>query len=142
MVAKKKSSAKKASPQKASTKKAPAKKAAKKAAKPIGIKKPIKKLCGGWKAWQDSMPPGPSTIHVTGTCIFPRRGYKASLKPAEPQGINPAILMLRLTITKPTGPGIQIPQTVQIRYKAKAARMYTHVTILPDGGTIKVEQVI
>lgn len=142
MVAKKKSSAKKASPKKAATKKAPAKKAPKKAAKPAGGSIPSKKFCKGWKAWQDSMPPGPSTIHVTGTCIFPQRGYKASLKPAEPQGINRHILILRLTITKPTGPGIQIPQKVEVRYKAKATMTYTNVTILPDGGTIKVEQVV
>jgi hypothetical protein len=124
---------------KASTKKASAKKGSPKS---VGSKKPARKFCSGWKAWQNSMPPGPSTINVVGSCTFPTHGYKAKLTKAVPQGKNPAYLMLRLTITKPTGPVIQTPEKVEVRYRAKATTRYTHATILPDLVTVKVEQVM
>jgi hypothetical protein len=144
MVATKKRSTQKASPKKASTKKASGKKASTKkaSAKKAGAAKAPKKFCSNWKAWQNSMPPGPSTINVTGSCTFPTHGYKAKLTKAVPQGINPAILLLKLTITKPSGPVIQIPQKVEVRFRDKAPRRYTHVTILPDMVTVKVEQVM
>ncbi len=88
------------------------------------------------------MPPGPSTINVVGSCVFPTPGYKVKLTKAVPQGINPAILLLKLTITKPTGKVPQVLQKVEVRFKAKALRKYTHVTILPDNVTVKVQQVM
>jgi hypothetical protein len=140
----KKGSTKKGSTKKASTKKSAAKKGSTKRApkKNAGLTKLDKRFCSNWQAWQNSMPPGPSTINVVGTCTFPTRGYKAKLTKAVPQGINPVILMLKLTITKPTGPVIPIPQKVEVRFRANAPRKYTNVTILPDGGTIKVQQVV
>jgi len=128
----KKSAKKKASKKKAATKKSAAKKAAAKVA--AG-------KCGGWKAWHDHMPPGPATLYVTGKCVFPRHGYKVTLKEAVPQGINPAILLLDKIVKPPTIPGIQIPQTVEVRFSKRTNFKYTHVTILPDGVTVKVQQV-
>jgi hypothetical protein len=128
-----------AATKKSSTKKASTKKGSQKS---VSSKKPARKFCSGWKAWQNSMPPGPSTIHVVGSCTFPTHGYKVKLTKAVPQGKNPAYLMLRLTITKPTGPVIQTPEKVEVRYSAKAPTRYTHVTILPDLVTVKVEQVM
>ena len=58
--------------------------------------------CSGWKAVLNMMPPGPSVLRVTGKCLFPTHGYKVTLKEAVPQGINPAILLLRKTVTPPT----------------------------------------
>ena len=126
---------------KASTKKASTKKSSKKSGGSKTLT-PIKKFCSNWKAWQDSMPPGPSTIHVVGTCTFPTPGYKAKLTKAVPQGINKAILLLKLTITKPSGPIIQPIKKVEVRFRAKAPHRYTHVTILPDHVTVKVQQVV
>jgi hypothetical protein len=98
--------------------------------------------CGGWRAVQDNMPPGPSRLHVTGKCTFPTHGYKVTLKEAVPQGINPRILLLQKTVRPPTGPVIQTPETIDVRFdKKKATIKYTAVTILPDGGTVKVQQV-
>jgi hypothetical protein len=77
---------------------------------------------------------------ATGSCKFPRHGFKVKLTKAVPQGINPAILLLKKTVT--SGPGIQIPEVVEVHFKAKATRKYTHVTIIPDGETIKVQQVV
>jgi hypothetical protein len=98
--------------------------------------------CTGWQAVEDSMPPGPSRLRVTGKCLFPTHGYKVTLKEAVPQGINPRILLLRKTVTPPTGPVILTPQTIEVTFNKKTLTQYTNVTILPDGGTIKVKHVV
>ncbi|HJQ30653.1 MAG TPA: hypothetical protein VJ866_00660 [Pyrinomonadaceae bacterium] len=129
----KKSGAKKTASKKAGSKKAASKKTA--------AKKPAAGKCTGWQAWHDHMPPGPATLHVTGRCTFPTHGYKVTLKEAVPQGINPAILLLQKVVKPPTGPVIQTPEVVQVNFRKKTNFKYTHVTILPDGVTVKVKQV-
>jgi hypothetical protein len=138
----KKASTKKASTKKASTKKAAVKKASKKASQASSSLTPPKKFCSNWKAWQNRMPMAMPTINVVGTCTFPTPGYKAKLVKAVPQGFNPAILLLRLMITKSSGPIIQPTKKVEVRYTAKTGALFTHVTILPDGVTVKVQQVM
>jgi hypothetical protein len=98
--------------------------------------------CGGWKAWLDLMPPGTPTLHVTGKCIFPKHGYKVTLKKAMPQGINPAILLLQKVVKPPTGIVIPTPQTVLVNFTLKTKTKYKAVTILPDGVTVKVQIVV
>jgi len=119
--------------------KKPAKKAAKKAVKKTPTKAVSKGKCYGWKAWLDIMPPGPWTLHVTGKCQFPTHGYKVSLKPTVPQGINPTILLLTKTVKPPTGPVITTPEVVDVNFKMKTKTKYKAVTILPDGVTVKVQ---
>ena len=135
---KKAGGSKKAAAKKGSAKKGSAKKgASKKAAAPA-----VKGKCGNWKAWLNRMPPGPATINVTGECVFPSHGYKVTLKKAIPQGINPFILLLRKTVTPPSRPGAQTPQKVTAEFHSRASINYTHVTILPDGVTVKVKTVV
>jgi len=98
--------------------------------------------CSGWKAVLNMMPPGPSVLRVTGKCFFPTHGYKVTLKEAVPQGINPAILLLRKTVTPPTGFVIQTPQVVKVTFTKKTKTKYSKVTILPDGITITVQIVV
>lgn len=112
----------------------PAKKAAKKSTKKAAV--PGK--CGNWKATLNMMPPGPWTLHVTGKCGFPRSGYKVTLKPTEPQGINKLILLLTKTVIPPQV-SIPEPQVVNVDYKKKTKTKYTAVTIQPDGVTVKVK---
>jgi hypothetical protein len=96
--------------------------------------------CTGWEAWEDQMPPGPSTLHVTGKCRFPTHGYKVKLKKAVPQGINPSILLLNKVVTAPSGPVIQVPEVVEVNYKQRVKKgQYKKVTILPEGKTIRVK---
>ena len=97
--------------------------------------------CSGWKAWHDRMPPGPATLHVVGKCRFPKHGFKVRLKKAVPQGINPAILLLQKVVRAPSGPVIQTPEIVEVHYRLKTNTKYTHVTILPEGKTIRVKEV-
>ena len=100
----------------------------------------VKGKCGGWKAVLNMMPPGPWTLRVTGKCVFPNHKHKVTLKDAVPQGINPVILLLKKTVT--TSPGIQTPEVVNVSYTKKTKTKYTHVTILPDGVTVKVQIVV
>ena len=117
----------------------PARKAAKTATKKSTKKAAAAGKCTGWKAWIDTMPPGPWTLHVTGKCTFPTHGYKVTLKSAVPQGINPAILLLIKTVKPPSRLVIQTPEVVEVHFKMKTKTKYKAVTILPDGVTIKVQ---
>ena len=86
------------------------------------------------------MPPGPSKLHVSGKCRFPTHGYKVKLKKAVPQGINPTILLLEKVVTAPSGPVIQVPEVVEVKYKQRVKRgQYKQVTILPEGKTVRVK---
>jgi len=107
-----------------------------------GKAKVVPGKCLGWKAVLNLMPPGPSILRVTGKCIFPKHGFKVTLKEAVPQGINPAILLLRKTVTPPIGLVIQTPQVVKVTFTKKTRTRYQKVTILPDGVTINVQIVV
>ena len=93
--------------------------------------------CSGWKAVFNQ-----SILRVTGKCIFPKHGFKVTLKEAVPQGINPAILLLKKTVKPPTGIVIQTPQVVNVTFTKKTTFKYQKVTILPDGVTINVQVVL
>jgi hypothetical protein len=97
--------------------------------------------CSGWKAWHDTEPGGPPTLHVIGTCTFPTSGYSVALKPHVPQGINPAIYIMDKIVTKPTGNVSQVVTTVEIDYTEKTKTHYTEIEILPDNVRIPVKEV-
>ena len=93
--------------------------------------------CSAWKAVFNQ-----SILRVTGKCIFPKHGFKVTLKEAVPQGINPAILLLKKTVKPPTGIVIPTPQVVNVTFTKKTTFKYQKVTILPDGVTINVQVVL
>jgi hypothetical protein len=97
--------------------------------------------CSGWKAVLN-FPFTAGTLRVTGKCIFPKHGFKVTLKEAVPQGINPAILLLKKTVKAPTGIVIPTPQVVNVTFTKKTKTKYSKVTILPDGVTINVQIVV
>ena len=97
--------------------------------------------CSGWKAVLNLFPPG-GTLRVTGKCLFPKHGYKVTLKEAVPQGINPAILLLQKIVKPPTGFVIQIPQVVNVVFTKKTKTKYSKVMILPGGPTINVQIIL
>ena len=49
-----------------------------------------------WHAWLNTMPPGPSTLHVVGDICVESAGTVVLLVAREPQGFNPSALMLDL----------------------------------------------
>ena len=117
------------------------KKAAKKTTKKTAAKassKAVTGKCSGWTAvltWRYTA----GVLTVTGKCVFPTHGYKVRLIEASPQGINKLILLLKKQVTPPTGPVIQTPQSVPVKFTKKTKTKYKAVTILPDGTTVKVK---
>jgi len=97
--------------------------------------------CNDWEAIHDFMPPRPARLRVTGKCTSPTQGYKVVLKVKNPQGTNPKILILEKKVIPPTGPVPDVVTTIDVRFEEKTDTNYTDVQILPDGVTIKVQNV-
>jgi hypothetical protein len=100
---------------------------------------PEPSACSDWVAFHDHQPPGPATLRVTGTCRFGRAGYVVALRRAEPQGVNPADLILELTIDEPEL-GADVLTEVEARYEEVTDLEYDTVSIRP-GPTIPVQDV-
>ena len=67
-----------------------------------------------------------------------RTGERLQLRRHNPQGINPAILLLELIVQRspfPDGPATHEERVIDVEPDAG----YTSVTILPDGPTVPVE---
>jgi|SRR5581483_6937932 len=94
-----------------------------------------------WEAILDEMPPSKPRLRVTGVCTCPTGGFKASLKKAASQGINPNILILELSATAPSGIVNQMVTDYDVRYEEENSPRYTDVTIVPCEITIPVEVV-
>jgi len=93
-----------------------------------------------WKAWIDAMPPG-RRLYVNGKCVYPTAGWTITLEKANPQGINPAVLILRKTAKAPQGPAAQQMTTYEPKYEQKLGpdEKYEKVTIIPDSVTVDVK---
>ncbi len=93
-----------------------------------------------WKAWHDTMPGSPPTLHVKGEVTCPTSGYSANLVPRVPQGINPAIYIMDLEVTPP-GEGTVVHQTVTdvpVHYSEDTDVAYGSIDIQPEGITVEV----
>jgi hypothetical protein len=92
---------------------------------------------GEWTAWENRMPGGPRALHVTGEVVVRHAGYDCTLAPAAPQGFNPAILMLELTVEARPGMHAQAIQTQGVRFDLEDyAGGYTAISILHEGEVI------
>lgn len=94
-----------------------------------------------WSAVHDFMPPMPARLRVNGTCEMPTPGYKLTLSRAEPQGINPRILLLRLAIEAPTGMVAQVLTKTTVAYEEQTDTHFESVNIIEAGVTIPVQEV-
>ena len=56
-----------------------------------------------WYAWNNAMPPGPTTFHVVGEVEVPNPGVEVFLVPKVPQGISKDILLLDLVLVQRPG---------------------------------------
>ena len=93
-----------------------------------------------WDAWLDTMPPGPSRLHVAGRARCPSAGFTLEVVRRAPQGINPRDLML---VTREQAPrdGAMVLSEVAFEYQESAPPgQYDTVTLSP-GGTKKVRVV-
>jgi len=94
-----------------------------------------------WHAWHDWMPGKPPTLHVVGVVRCPSAGYTVTLKPAAPQGINPAIYILELVVTPPTQTAAQVVTDVPVHYSEQTSVRYTEVFIVPENIRVPVMDV-
>lgn len=86
---------------------------------------------------------GPAVLRVTALVSTPTPGYQAALVPAEPQGINPNILLLNLQLTPPQGQVIQMPSTVLASYEDEHYRgHYSDVTLANGSQHITVPVIV
>lgn len=87
-----------------------------------------------WKAWLNLQPPGPATLIVVGEVEADARPV---LTKAVPQGLNPTILILDLTIEK-TGDAGNAPTWREARYEESpvAQSQYSQVDIRWDSDII------
>jgi hypothetical protein len=90
-----------------------------------------------WKAWQD-LQPGPSQpkLIVVGQVQTSNTNQTPHLAVHAPQGFNPKILMLDLTITT-SGVGNTVMSWREVRFEKKIAKdQYSSVDILWEGQPI------
>jgi hypothetical protein len=79
-------------------------------------------------------------LNVHGRFAFPTQGYQVVIKKREPQGVNPAILILEKTVFAPsrTEPSNEVAMLVSFEEPANCP--YREVEILPDRIRIAVKQ--
>ena len=94
-----------------------------------------------WTAVHNYQPTDPPHLTVRGVVTFPKPGFRLKLTPAVPQGINPQILLLNLSIMLPVEPLPGGPTDVEVSYVEQTAYPYTDVQINPLGEDVKVENV-
>src|SRR5215207_2880848 len=104
--------------------------------------------CSDWHACHDRKPPSPETLKVTGKCEVPQSNYEVKLRRAEQQGTNPKDLLLELIVATGVADGWAVDElgeplvtTRGARYEEKTDVKYETVTILPDGVTVRVDDV-
>jgi hypothetical protein len=90
-----------------------------------------------WEAWEDRTPgPQGSTLHVTGSVETSNSNQKAQLTEAEPQGFNPTILILNLSLAS-SGSGSTVMGWKEARFaKTIKVGQYSNVEIRSDGDTV------
>lgn len=100
-----------------------------------GSKAPTTK---GWEAWLNKMPMSPHSILVTGQVETTAGNMTPELAKASPQGINPNILLLDLSLKTSSGVGTAVMGFKQARFDEKpAAADYTEVHIRYEGAVIE-----
>lgn len=97
------------------------------------------KFAGGF-AWRNTMPGRRPMLHVNAMWVCPSSGYELELRP-HPPGINPEIVLVRLTEKKPTGFVLPVLTPVETTYHIVADDPVKEVHILPNGYRLPVHEV-
>lgn len=92
-----------------------------------------------WRAWETMM--GTRTLHVRGVVMLPTPGHVAKLAEAQPQGINPRVLLLELRNEAPSDPDPDVMTAREVAFEKVAAPLYDAVHVKGFPGTIPVEYV-
>lgn len=98
-----------------------------------------------FRAWINLQPPGPSKLIVIGKVVTNGGNFVPRLTERVPQGINPTILLLDLTIENTGGVGTTDVAPRDVRFEKAAGKgAYTSVEIHADGDlcqTIIVDEI-
>ena len=73
-------------------------------------------ICKEFRAWVNLMPPRPDDFHVIGGVEVGNPGITATLTKRHPQGINPKILLLDLSLVQQPGVWPQVVTCALARY--------------------------
>lgn len=94
-----------------------------------------------WYAWVNRMPGGDPSFFVTGSVTLANPGFRVSLQPSRPQGINPRQLLMNLEVERLPGMWPQVVTTRTVRYEISPYQNnYDGVLIqLPDGRGIRLD---
>lgn len=90
-----------------------------------------------WDTWLDMMPPGPPTLHLSGTARCPQSGYNIKVVRRAPQGINPRDLLLVLQEHSPSA-GADVISEIPFDYSELAAAGQFDTVTLSPGGSKKI----
>jgi len=88
-------------------------------------------MSSGWAAGRNTAPE--TKVSVLGLMIAPTAGYRFRLEKASPQGINPQILLLKLSIDSPTGGVPQVITPVVVSFEECDTDKFTDVEIMAGG---------
>lgn len=93
-------------------------------------------VCRDWHAWLNTMPPKPDDFHVAGDVLVSNPGVEPLLTMREPQGINPAVLILDMHLVQRPGawPAVMTCQAATFqRVMPPGAPNYQSVEVYSDG---------
>lgn len=96
-----------------------------------------------WHAWVNAMPPGPHTLHVSGTVTVPNGDTLVKLARAVPQGFNPRILILNLELHNASASSCNDTE-VKVHYSEPASvDSFDGIHIrFPNGGGVYIDNII
>ena len=95
-----------------------------------------------WFAWENNMPPGPVRLQVTGEVETPSAHQVPRLTRADPQGINPRILILNLTVEETGKTGPEVVDFRRAYYEEECRpEQFTEVQINCEGSLVQMIKV-
>lgn len=95
-----------------------------------------------WFAWENNMPPGPVRLQVTGEVKTPSAHQVPRLTRAVPQGINPRILILNLTVEETGKTGPEVVDFRRAYYEEECRpEQFTDVQINCEGSLLQMIKV-
>jgi hypothetical protein len=97
-------------------------------------------LVGRCKDWRALQPQGAGKLMVRGWCTYPSSGWSMELRRREPQGTDPADLLLERVESLAEGYQARVIKAIEAEYVEETETEYDTVTILPDEVTIEVEK--
>jgi len=95
-----------------------------------------------WYAWNNKMPPKPDDFHIVGEVLVANPGVEVALHRRDPQGINPQMLQLTLTLNQKPGVWPSVLTWQEVRFdKILVNSSYDSVQILFEQAIIQTVRV-